>query len=423
VRGIEHIRDTEDKKLLAEYSIDIKTKDELSVLAQTINEMTSSLVHAAQEADFLTVGKEVQKMFIPLIKNSSGEKLTTGVDERETHSFFGYYEGAKGVSGDYFDYRQLDERYWAFVKCDVAGKGIPAALIMVGVATIFATEFQGWSYKVNGIKLDKVVYKINDFIEERGFKGRFAAFIMGVYDSQTGAAYLCNAGDNLLRQYVAADDKIITHTLPSSPTAGTFSNDLVEMKAPFQQVVKKLAINDIMLLYTDGFEESSRARRTPDYKQIMERKIMTDREGNETIHMEPGVEQLGEERIQEVAAAVLNSGTYTLVKENDPLGPGTEYHFDFSGASGTVEEVVMGIAAVEKVFRMIPDPNANENDSIMVDAKIDAMLSKHFKEYDLYCSHRKPHPDPRRSEYLFYTHLSEDDQYDDLTMMVIKRNT
>lgn len=422
VQGVEKIRDTADKKLLGDFSIQVQTRDELSGLARTIEQMTGSLVHAAQEADLLTVGKEVQKMFIPLIKNDFGEKLTTGFDQRDTHSYFGYYEGAKGVSGDYFDYKQLDDRYWAFIKCDVAGKGIPAALIMVGVATIFATEFQSWSFKTNGIKLAPIVYKINDFIDQRGFKGRFAAFIMGVYDSQAGVAYVCNAGDNLLRQYIKKDNKIVTHELPSSPTAGTFSNDLVEMKAPFQQVAKRLEVGDVLLLYTDGFEESSRARRGTDFRQIMEEKVMTDREGKQSVHQEPGVEQLGEERIQAVASAVMQRAKYELRKQDDPLGPDTAYHFDFSSCEGTVEDLVMGIAAVEKVFRMIPDPSANAEDMVLVDARIDRVLKAHFAEYERFCGRQVPHPDPRRTEYLYYTHLKQDDQYDDLTMMVIKRN-
>ena len=81
VEGIKHIRDTPDKKNLADFTIDIKRKDELSMLAGTINEMTAGLVHAAAEAEFLTVGKGVQKMFIPLIQNELGEKLTTGSED------------------------------------------------------------------------------------------------------------------------------------------------------------------------------------------------------------------------------------------------------------------------------------------------------------------------------------------------------
>jgi len=421
VKGIETIRDEVDKRKLADFSIDIDTHDELSVLAGTINEMTAGLVEAAKEAEFLTVGKEVQKMFIPLITNEIGEKLTTGFDDPPTHTFFGYYEGAKGVSGDYFDYTPLDGRFWAFIKCDVSGKGVPAALIMVGVATIFTTELQNWSFKRDGIHLDRITYKINDFIEKRGFKGRFAAFIMGIYDSQTGATYLCHAGDNILRVYEAKKAAVVTHTLASAPTAGTFPNDLVESTSPYRQVTLPLDRGDTLLLYTDGFEESSRAQRGPDFKQLFAIKTMTDREGKETGHKEAMVEQLGEERIREITEAIMAKGSYSLRKEGDPLGPDTRYDFDFSALEAGPGDLVMGLAAVEKVFRLIPDPQAGPDDKVIVDARIDEVLAKCWKQYQRYCHDKRPHPDPRRKEYLYYGHLKEDEQYDDLTMMLIRR--
>jgi len=421
VKGIETIRDEVDKKKLADFSIDIKTRDELSVLADTINEMTAGLVEAAKEAEFLTVGKEVQKMFIPLVTNELGEKLTTGFDDPPTHTFFGYYEGAKGVSGDYFDYTPLDGRFWAFIKCDVSGKGVPAALIMVGVATIFTTELQNWSFKRNGIHLDRITYKINDFIEKRGFKGRFAAFIMGIYDSQTGTTYLCHAGDNILRVYDAKKASVVTHTLASAPTAGTFPNDLVESTSPYRQVTLPLDRGDTLLLYTDGFEESSRARRGPDFKQLFEVKKIRDREGNETDHREAMVEQLGEERIKEITEAIMTKGSYSLRKEGDPLGDGASYDFDFSALDAGANDLVMGLAAVEKVFRLIPDPQAGPDDKVIVDSKIDEVLMKCWKQYARFCHDKRPHPDPRRKEYLYYGHIKEDEQYDDLTMMLIRR--
>ncbi|HRW24068.1 MAG TPA: SpoIIE family protein phosphatase [Spirochaetia bacterium] len=421
VRGIETIRDESDKRKLADFSIDVKSRDELSILAGTINEMTAGLVEAAKEAEFLTVGKEVQKMFIPLVTNELGEKLTTGYDDQAGHVFFGYYEGAKGVSGDYFDYTPLDGRFWAFIKCDVSGKGVPAALIMVGVATIFTTELQGWSFKRDGIHLDRITYKINDFIEKRGFKGRFAAFIMGVYDSQTGAAYVCHAGDNILRVYEADKGAVVTHTLDSAPTAGTFPNDLVESTSPYKQVLLPLGHGDTMLLYTDGFEESSRAMRGPDFKPLYRVQKLRDRDGNESEHREAQVEQLGEERIKAVTEAIMSRGSYSLRKEGDPLGPDAAYDFDFSTLDAGPDDLVLGIAAVEKVFRIIPDPTAGADDKVIVDARIDEVLAKCWKQYARFCRDRQPHPDPRRKEYLYYGHLKEDEQYDDLTMMLIRR--
>lgn len=435
VAGIETIRDTDDMRKLGEFRINLKTRDELTILADTINEMTAGLVEAAKEAEFLTVGKEVQKMFIPLITNSIGEKLTTGLDEQPSHTFYGYYEGAKGVSGDYFDYQNLNrpapgqyerdvtkDRYWAFIKCDVSGKGVPAALIMVGVATIFATEFQYWK-PADGIHLDAITYKINDFIEKRGFKGRFAAFLMGVYDARTGKAYICHAGDKFIHIYKQATQSVIKQELPNAPTAGTFSNDMVETTAPFKQVVLQLEPGDVMLLYTDGFEESSRKRRDKSYAILRENKIMRDREGKETIHVEELVEQLEEHRIKELVEAIKSGGRYTLRKQDDPLGDDMSYDFDFSSFTGSPEELVMGLAAVEKVFRMMPDPRASNEDTIIVDAKIDAILERCFKQYKQFCGIKRPHPDPNRKEYLYYGRMREDEQFDDLTMMIIQRNS
>ncbi|MDX9898802.1 MAG: SpoIIE family protein phosphatase [Spirochaetia bacterium] len=421
VKGIETIRDQPDKKQLANFSIAIDTHDELSVLAGSINEMTSGLVKAAKEAEFLTVGKEVQKKYIPLQKNNSGEKMTVGFHDSPTHSFFGYYEGAKGVSGDYFDYKELDGRRWAFIKCDASGKGVPAALLMVSVATIFATTFKGWDYDKDGIHLDKLTYKINDYLEQLGFAGLFAAFVMGIYDSQTGEVILCHAGDNLVRVYSQQTRTVITHTLPEAPAAGSIPNFLVEMKTPYQMASIKLEKGDTLLLYTDGFEEATRARRGPDFKELYEILVSSDSDGNKTEHSEPLVEQLEEYRIKEITEAIMSRGSYTLTKVDDPLGDDMHYDFDFSVLEASPEDLVMGLAAVEKVFRLVPDPKASDDDKIMVDVRVDRILAMCWKQYPRFCSMKKPLPDPRIQEYLYYMGIKEDEQYDDLTMMLIRR--
>jgi len=421
IAGIKHIRDEPDKRKLADFTIPIKSRDELSTLAGTINEMTAGLVHAAIEAEFLTVGKGVQKMFIPLITNVTGEKLTTGYEDSPSQTFYGYYEGAKDVSGDYFDYRALDDQYYAFIKCDVSGKGVPAALIMVGVATIFITYFQGWSFKKDGIHLDALTAKISDFLEKRGFKGLFAAFIMGVYDSKTGDTHVCHAGDNIVRVYRPALGAVDKITLPGAPAAGAISADQFDLSQVYKQAKIHLDPGDILLLYTDGFEESTRARRGRDFRQLHEKSTKRDNEGREIEHDEPLVEHMEEDRLKEATEAIMARQTFTLVKEDDPLGPDMKYTFDFSKLDASPEDLVIGLAAVEKVFRLVPDTQATEKDRVIVDAKIDSVLSKCWDGYGRFCKDRRPNTDPKHTEYLFYGQMKEDAQYDDLTMMIIKR--
>ncbi|MBN2875646.1 MAG: hypothetical protein JXM71_11170, partial [Spirochaetales bacterium] len=166
---------------------------------------------------------------------------------------------------------------------------------------------------------------------------------------------------------------------------------------------------------------SSRARRGLDFKQLFEIKKLKDREGNESDHREDLVEQLGEDRIEAITVAIMTGGTYTLRKEDDPLGPDHVYEFNFSKLNGGPDDLVLGLAAVEKVFRMVPDPQATKDDKIIVDSKIDDILASCWNQYKDYCSQMTPHPDSKRTEYRYYGGIKEDEQYDDLTMMLIRR--
>ncbi|MDR2700966.1 MAG: SpoIIE family protein phosphatase, partial [Spirochaetaceae bacterium] len=269
VSHVERIRDTEDKAKLDGVEIEINSKDEIAVLGKTINDMTYGLVKAAIAASDLSMGKEIQKKFIPLELNREGDKLTSGFKDAKNVQFFGYYEGAKGVSGDYFDYRDLDGRYYAIIKCDVAGKGIPAALIMIQVATMFLSYFRRWSPTERNMHIEDLVYQINDFIETLGFKGRFAAFTLCLFDSQTGVVRFCNAGDNLIHLFDASEGKLKTLTLPETPATGVLPNFLVESKGGYKVQTMTLDRGDILLLYTDGIEEAKRKFRDADFREII----------------------------------------------------------------------------------------------------------------------------------------------------------
>lgn len=415
VKGLEKIRDTEDKSQLKGHIITVKSKDELSLLADTVNQMTMGLVKAAEAAKDLTVGKEVQKMFIPLEKKRSGEYATTGSEENDDIEFFGYYEGAKGVSGDYFYYMRLDDEYYTVIKCDVAGKGVPAALIMVEVASIYLNYFKDWTYKNKGIKLDKLVSRTNDLLEERKFQGRFAALNVGIINIKTGKSWFCNAGDNLMIMWDESRGTVIQKELPEAPAAGVFPSMLVEMKNGFKQEPIKLDRGDIIFLATDGLEEAKRFYRDSNYNRIT-KKIPSANEN------EPDEEIDGEEftleRFKAIIDAVFSMGTFKLELELAP-NPEEEMVFNFNECEGKLDEAVMAIISVEKIFRMVPDPNAGAEDRIMIDPVVDDFLQKHFVQYRKYFNN--PVDVSENPDYRFYTHLKEDEQYDDLTIVAIKK--
>ncbi|GHV85939.1 hypothetical protein AGMMS50230_15470 [Spirochaetia bacterium] len=418
VSHVERIRDTEDKTKLEGVDIEIKSKDEIAVLGNTINDMTHGLVKAAAAASDLSLGKEIQKKFIPLELNREGNKLTSGFKDTKNVQFFGYYEGAKGVSGDYFDYQDLDGRYFAIIKCDVAGKGIPAALIMIQVATMFISFFRRWKPSEKSFQIEDLVYQINDFLETLGFKGRFAAFTLCLFDSQTGLARFCNAGDNIVHWYDASEGAIKTVTLKETPATGVLPNFLVESKGGYVVQTLTLDHGDILFLYTDGIEEAKRRFRNAEFAEILCEEGETDTP-HATHTVGQGDEEMTPERVEAIINAVMNKEIYTLHKYHNPEGENHDLKFDFTSCEGRVEEVIMAMVSVEKMFRMYKDPRANEDSRVLVDKKVDEFLRKHFRQYREYCYDTRENPG--NDAYMYYTHVKEDDQYDDLTILGINR--
>jgi hypothetical protein len=128
---------------------------------------------------------------------------------------------------------------------------------------------------------------------------------------------------------------------------------------------------------------------------------------------------MGPDRVQEIINAVMNREVYTLHKWHNPEGEDNDLKFDFSDCSGRVEEVIMALVSVEKMFRCYKDPKADDDSKVLVDKKADEFLKTHFLQYRDYCSYTREYPG--NEAYMYYTRIKEDDQYDDLTILGIKR--
>lgn len=372
------IRDTEKKEELEGKLIAIKGQDEIALLGRTINDMTEGLIKAALASKDLTVGKEIQKMFIPLDTNTEGRKLTSGYTCDDHVEFFGYYEGALGVSGDYFDYIKLDDQHYAIIKCDVAGKGVPAALIMVEVATLFQNFFKDWNIQSHGINLSDIVSRINDLIEARGFKGRFAAFTLCIFNTVSGTVHFCNAGDNIIHIYDAQQRKMKRITLAQTSAAGVFPSFMIDMKGGFGVETLTLRTGDVLFLYTDGIEEAKRLFRNKRFELVLcQEQGLAHDAPHETHTVGQDGEELGAERVSSIIESVFLRKGFSLQKWHNPV-EGEKFEFDFSSCEGNLDEAVLALVAVEQVFRMYKHPRATNLDKIRVDKKSGYVFSTVF---------------------------------------------
>jgi phosphoserine phosphatase RsbU/P len=102
------------------------------------------------------------------------------------YEFFDYYEPAHRVGGDYFDYVVMPDRRIAIGLADVAGKGVPAALLMARLYSAVRLHL----FTQPG----KVLSALNEDIHSQGMGHRFVTFVLLMLNPETHELTIANAG-------------------------------------------------------------------------------------------------------------------------------------------------------------------------------------------------------------------------------------
>jgi phosphoserine phosphatase RsbU/P len=171
--------------------------------------------------------------------------LPKEIPQIEGFEIAGAWQAARIVGGDYFDVMKFDERSLALCIADVAGKGIPAALLMSNLqATV--RGFAGAA-----ISPKELCEKVNSSIARNIAADRFITFFYGLLDARTRRLQFSNAGHN--PPIHLHRDGSITRLREGGDVLGVFSNCIYERS----EVV--LAPGDRLALFTDGLTEASNA--------------------------------------------------------------------------------------------------------------------------------------------------------------------
>lgn len=180
----------------------------------------------------LGIAAEIQQKLLP-------RKLP----ELKSASISAFSIPAKGVSGDYYDVLQFKGDRIGLVICDVAGKGVPAALIMVMIRSILHLITSAEKNAAN------VVTWINRGITGKIDIDRFATLSFMTYEEASQEIIYSNAAHHpllLFRAKTATIETIDTEGLPIG----------IERTAKFGQRKFKVNKGDIVVLYTDGIIEA-----------------------------------------------------------------------------------------------------------------------------------------------------------------------
>jgi phosphoserine phosphatase RsbU/P len=175
------------------------------------------------------------------------------------YEFADYYEPAHRVGGDYFDYIRLPNGNVAVAVGDVAGKGVPAALLM---ARLHASARY---HLLSALSADEALTSLNTEISTSGLGFRFITLALAVINPEKHEVHLANAGHlpPLLR---GADGQVksIGQRESGMPLG-------VMPQQNYRETVLPLAAGDTLVFYTDGVTEAM-----DDQQQVYGRVRLTD---------------------------------------------------------------------------------------------------------------------------------------------------
>lgn len=163
----------------------------------------------------------------------------------------GFCEPARGVGGDYYDFINFDNSsQLGLAIADVAGKGMPAALLMSTVqATLRSLTARNGSTSPHA-ELSSIVSKLNRLLFNTTNGEHYVTFFYATFDQATQRLTYVNAGHNP-PLYLSDDSDLEIRQLTSGGlVAGAFEH------SAYEQETVQMKPNDLLFLYTDGLSEA-----------------------------------------------------------------------------------------------------------------------------------------------------------------------
>jgi serine phosphatase RsbU (regulator of sigma subunit) len=195
-------------------------------LAKTVQQQRDDLLKDVELA------AKVQRFFLP-----SGKPAIPGLE------IAGMMHPARGVGGDYYDYFSIDAHTTQVIIADVAGKGVPAALLMSATAAAMRLEAN------RDRNIIEQVGRLNAGIHSMSDSDRFVTLLVAEIDSQKRTLRYVNCGHNPAMLF-RGKTGTLSLLNSSCPPIGLSPQEVCELAS------EDLMAGDVLVFYTDGVTEA-----------------------------------------------------------------------------------------------------------------------------------------------------------------------
>ncbi|MBN1241551.1 MAG: serine/threonine-protein phosphatase [Spirochaetales bacterium] len=226
-RFVELVREAGERELKLEKRV-IARADELSA---AYNQLADK--HESMRKE-LRVARDIQGCIVGRLDH---------LPPRPELDVAAWYRAMDNVGGDLYDVVRIGRNSYGFLMADVAGHGVPAALVTALVKVAFDGK-AAWGIRPEGV-CDAVNRTLCQLVGEQD---RFVTAWYGILDLETGLLRYTNAGHHppvLIRK----DGTILRPDTECQPLG-------IIDEAPFYSVELTMSPGDRMVLFTDGIVEA-----------------------------------------------------------------------------------------------------------------------------------------------------------------------
>ncbi len=232
--------------------VQVKKQDEIGQLEQQFNNMAQQLVESMEQRQILIEQNarleertriEQELRTARLIQHSL---LPKEVPTLPGWQIATYYQSAREVGGDLYDFLTFEDGRLGLVIGDVADKGVPAAMVMASTRSMLRAAAQVTDSP------GEVLARVNDLLYADMPPKMFVTCFYAVLDPGSGKLHYANAGHDLPYQRDAGKVGELHATgMPLGLMPG--------MRYEEQEVI--IAPDDSILFYSDGLVEAHNSRR------------------------------------------------------------------------------------------------------------------------------------------------------------------
>jgi len=269
------------------------TKDDLNLLTVMANVAAIRIEHTR-----LAEVEQAERLFAKELQQAAEIQrglLPTKAPELPGLDLAGYNAACRTVGGDYFDFFEYPDGRVGMLVGDVAGKGMPAALLMSSLQARVQVLFE------DPTDLAALVTRLNRIIVSNCPPNRFISFFIGILDSATGDFTYVNAGHNppLLAHAGGTVERLECTGL----VLGIFGT------AKFEQGKCRLEPGDVVVLFSDGVTEACKPDVDEEFGEERLAQALTELRGESAQTIIDRVNQ----RVQEFTAGCSPADDITLV--------------------------------------------------------------------------------------------------------------